>query len=77
MSQTETLAKTTLTLDELRALDSSSLVDSPDFEDWAGDGLVTSPDGAPMIFYHGGSSGVTNFNRETPRNTGEQQHGFY
>lgn len=77
MSETETLLKPTLTLDELRTLDGSSLHDSPDFQAWAGDGVITSSDGQPMIFYHGGSRGIKEFNRDNPRNTGNEQHGIY
>lgn len=82
MSRIETQPKQTLSLEELKAIEGSEIVDTAAFKEWAGEnwateGAVVSADDKPLIFYHGGSSGVEGFNRDTPRNTGEQQHGIY
>lgn len=66
---------------QLAELDMREVAARPEFIAWAGEdglagGVITDGE-APAVFYHGGASGVEEFNRDNPKNTGEQQHGFY
>jgi hypothetical protein len=60
----------------------AEIINSPEYLEWAGSDLgtadvLTQDDGTPQVYYHGGSSNIDEFNRDTPRHTGHQQVGIY
>ena len=65
---------------ELSDEELTAIVESEAYKAWVGENgadVVARQDGVPLIFYHGGHSGVTEFNRDNPRHTGQGQHGIY
>ena len=74
--------KPTIDIQALSQLDTKEVVNTPEFQAWAGtdwqaSGEVVAGTDGPALFFHGGMSGVGSFSRDEPRNTGDHQHGFY
>lgn len=70
-------------IQRLSQLDSKEIANEPRFQAWAGENwqsdgeLLTGPDGAPMMFYHGGLPNISEFSTEQTPNTSPDQTGMY
>ncbi len=66
----------------LSQLDAKEVANRLDFQAWAGDnwretGEIVTEDDDPVLFYHGGISGISEFSTEQTPNTAPDQQGIY